>query len=284
MEAMDAAEVGRLTEWRLVVATFVLAGLLALESVAPLFAGRRRRLAHVGVNLALAGLNALVAAAFAFALLAVTEGARAQGFGLLRLVEAPVWAQWVGAILAVDCWQYWWHRLNHRVPLLWRFHAVHHADAEMDASTGVRFHTGEMVLSFAARLVVLPLLGVTVPQVLLYEAIALPVILFHHANVRLPGGVDRALRWLIVTPWMHVVHHSRRRPETDSNFTSLFSVWDRVFGSFRLRADPAGVEIGLDGYEEREWRGLPGLLAAPFRRRGTEGGEQPRRNGGRRAG
>ncbi|MBK8727444.1 MAG: sterol desaturase family protein [Holophagaceae bacterium] len=94
----------------------------------------------------------------------------------------------------------------------------------------------------------------------------LPVILFHHSNLGIPGWADRSLRWLIVTPWMHVVHHSRLQPETDSNYTSFLSVWDRLFGSFRLREKPEEIALGLDGYEERDWRGLPGILASPFRK------------------
>jgi sterol desaturase/sphingolipid hydroxylase (fatty acid hydroxylase superfamily) len=255
-----------LTQSRYLIVAVTLAVLWAIESVAPMFTGRQRRLSHIATNLALAGLNALIGLAFAFAILGVTEWARAHSFGLLNLAPLPGWLHWLGAIVLFDCWQYWWHRFNHRVPLLWRFHAVHHADAEMDASSGVRFHTGEIVLSFLARLAVLPLLGVTLPELLLYETLSLPVILFHHSNLRISEGADRWLRWLIVTPRMHYVHHSRWQPETDSNYTSLLSVWDRLFGSFRLRDKPSEISLGLDGYQEREWRRLPGLLAAPFRR------------------
>ena len=129
----------------------------------------------------------------------------------------------------------------------------------------MRFHTGEMAFSFLARLAVLPLIGLTVPQLLVYEIIALPVILFHHSNLRISNRSDRALRWLIVTPWMHYVHHSRWQPETDSNYTSFLSIWDRLFGSFRLREKPAEISLGLDDYKEDEWRRLPGMLAAPFK-------------------
>jgi sterol desaturase/sphingolipid hydroxylase (fatty acid hydroxylase superfamily) len=177
----------------------------------------------------------------------------------------PPWLHWLAAIVLLDCWQYWWHRFNHRIPLLWRFHAVHHADAELDASSGVRFHTVEITLSFLARLLVLPLLGITIPQLLVYEALALPVILFHHSNLRIPATVDRSLRWLIVTPWMHYVHHSRFQPETDSNYSSFLSIWDRLFRSFRLRAKPQEIELGLDHWSRSESRKLPGMLAAPFR-------------------
>jgi sterol desaturase/sphingolipid hydroxylase (fatty acid hydroxylase superfamily) len=254
-----------LAQSRYIIVAVTLAVLWAIESVAPMFLGRQRRLSHIATNLALAGLNALIGLGFAFAILGVTEWARAHSFGLLNLAPLPGWLHWLGAIVLFDCWQYWWHRFNHRVPFLWRFHAVHHADAEMDASSGVRFHTGEIVLSFLVRLAVLPLLGVTLPELLLYETLSLPVILFHHSNLRISEGADRWLRWLIVTPRMHYVHHSRWQPETDSNYTSLLSVWDRLFGSFRLRDKPSEISLGLDDYEEREWRRLPGLLAAPFR-------------------
>lgn len=256
-------------------AAVALAILWTAETVAPMFGGRTRRVSHIATNLSLALINALVASVFAFAILGVTEWARVRSFGLLNAVELPAWINWIAAIVLLDCWQYWWHRFNHRVPFLWRFHAVHHSDAEMDASSGVRFHTGEMVFSFLARLAVLPLLGITVPQLLLYEAISLPVILFHHSNLRISGRADRCLRWLIVTPWMHYVHHSRLQPETDSNYTSFLSVWDRLFGSFRLREKPEEISLGLDHFEERDWRRLPGMLLAPFRKNHGRRIDQP---------
>jgi len=254
---------------RPIIAAVLLALLWTIESLAPMFAGRNRRLSHIATNFALAAINTLIATAFAFAIFGVTEWARTRPFGLLNLTPMPPWLHWLGAIVLFDCWQYWWHRFNHRMPLLWRFHAVHHSDAEMDASSGVRFHTGEMVFSFLARLAVLPLIGVTLPQLLVYETLSLPVILFHHSNVRISGRADRCLRWLIVTPWMHYVHHSRWQPETDSNYTSFLSIWDRLFGTFKLRDKPAEISLGLDHYEEREWRRLPGMLAAPFKKSPT---------------
>jgi len=266
MDATEQSLVAVVQQGRYVVAAVVLATLWAVESVAPMFVGRDHRVSHVSANLGLAAVNAAVSYLFAFAILFVNEWARAHDFGLLNLIPLPAWLQWVAAIVLFDCWQYWWHRINHRVPLFWRFHAVHHADAELDASSGVRFHTGEITFSFLARLVVIPLLGVTVPQLLVYEALSLPIILFHHSNVRLPARVDRWLRWMIVTPWMHYVHHSRWQPETDSNYSSFLSVWDRIFGSFRLREKPQEISLGLDQWQEHEWRRLPGMLAAPFRK------------------
>jgi sterol desaturase/sphingolipid hydroxylase (fatty acid hydroxylase superfamily) len=266
MAAIESEFAASLAHSRPWIAAATLAVLWAVESVAPMFVGRTRRFSHILTNLALAGINTLLAAGFAFVILGVTEWAQARSFGLLNLTPLPNWFHWLGAMVLFDCWQYWWHRFNHRVPFLWRFHAVHHADAELDASSGVRFHTGEMIWSFLARLIVLPLLGLTMQELLVYETISLPVILFHHSNLRLSNRIDRCLRWLIVTPWMHYVHHSRWQPETDSNYTSFLSVWDRLFGSFRLRAKPHEISLGLDHYEEHEWRRLPGLLAAPLKK------------------
>jgi sterol desaturase/sphingolipid hydroxylase (fatty acid hydroxylase superfamily) len=147
---------------------------------------------------------------------------------------------------------YWWHRMNHRVPFLWRFHRVHHADARMDVSTALRFHPGEIVLSAALRLVVTAAIGAELWQMALYEAIATPIVAFHHSNINLPRRVDDALRWLLVTPWMHWVHHSRLRAETNSNYASVLSVWDRIFGSYRLRPDPDAIEFGLVEFPETE--------------------------------
>jgi sterol desaturase/sphingolipid hydroxylase (fatty acid hydroxylase superfamily) len=269
------------TQGRYVATALALALLWTAESLAPMYLGRRRRLSHGVANLALAALNAAVAHGFAFAILEITERSRVYRVGVLHWLDLPVWLHAVLAIIAFDCWQYWWHRLNHRVPFLWRFHAVHHADAELDVTSGVRFHTIEIALSFVVRLVVAPLIGVTVPELLIYEALSLPIILFHHSNLRLPGRADRGLRWLIVTPWMHYVHHSRWQPETDSNYASFLSLWDRLFGSFRLRERPQEIRLGLERWEEGEWRPLRGMLLAPFRRLPTrERGEAPATPGG----
>ncbi len=249
------------------MATGALVLLWIFESIAPMFSGRKRRVSHDVSNVALGLFNTVVASLlFAAAILFVTEWSRQHSFGLLHRLEFPVWLTWLLAIVLFDAWMYCWHVLNHKVPLLWRFHAVHHADRELDASSALRFHTGEIILSSTVRLAVLPLLGMTTPQLLLYETLFLPVILFHHSNVRLPYWIDTAVRSLIVTPWMHWVHHSQWRPETDSNYGSVLSLWDRLFGTFRLRTKPWEIDLGLeDDRSEREWRTLRGMLLRPFR-------------------
>ena len=194
------------------------------------------------------------------------------GLGLLHLVDLPPWASWAAAIILFDLWMYVWHVLNHKVPLLWRFHAVHHADRRLDVTSAVRFHTGEIVLSAAARLAVVPLLGLTLEQLLLYELVLQPIILFHHSNVRTHPLLDRVLRWIIPTPRVHWVHHSKVRMETDSNYGSVFSWWDRVFRTFRLRPDAGRIEFGLEISGDHESDDLTGMGIMPFTGRFTSRG------------
>jgi rhodanese-related sulfurtransferase len=159
---------------------------------------------------------------------------------------------------------YLWHRANHTHPFLWRFHRMHHSEPQLDATSALRFHPGEILLSGIARLVIVPLLGMSVPQLVVYESVLFPVIVLHHSNVRLPRWLDYGLLALIVTPAMHRVHHSRWRPETDSNYGSVFPYWDRLFRSFRLRDDARHVELGLDEFSDPQWQTVGGLLRTPL--------------------
>lgn len=251
-----------------IVATSLLVLLWTIESAWPMFIGRRRRGKHYAANIALGLLNAgVMAIIFGGVLLYVTERAHSANIGLLRWLSPPTAVQWILAIALFDAWQYAFHVMHHKVPLLWRFHSVHHNDAEMDASSAFRFHVGEIALGGATRMVVLPLLGMSMVHLAAYELLVVPISLFHHSNMRLPARVDRFLRCFIVTPWMHWVHHSTYQPETDSNYASIFSIWDRIFGTFQLLPDPASIRLGLDDFEEREWRDLRGMLLSPFTHR-----------------
>jgi sterol desaturase/sphingolipid hydroxylase (fatty acid hydroxylase superfamily) len=162
---------------------------------------------------------------------------------------------------------YGWHRMNHRIPFLWRFHRVHHSDPAMDVTTASRFHVGELMLSCAARVPVIALLGVSLFDLVLYETVMFAIVQLHHANIRLPDTAERALRLIIVTPYMHKVHHSDWQPETDSNYSTLFSFWDRAFRSFRLREDPQAVHFGLKEFASAEHQTIAGLLKTPLKGR-----------------
>lgn len=249
-----------------ILIALVLAVLWVLEHWIPAYADRSNRLRHNAANLALGLLNALVVAALLAGMLQLVAGwSEQQQFGLLRWVDLPDWFEWLLALVLFDGWQYVWHRLNHRWSWLWRFHAVHHTDLDLDASSAVRFHTIEILLSSLLRLAVLPVLGLSMSQLLMYELIALPVIFFHHSNVRVPGALDRMLRWLIVTPSIHRVHHSELKPETDSNYASLFSFWDRLFGTRGLHAASGDIVFGLgERFRYARWCTVDGMLMQPF--------------------
>jgi len=243
------------------------------------FQGRfKERVRHDGRNLFMGGVNALVTALlFGGVFLLLEQWAGARNVGLLRLVEWPGWVELAAAFLLFDLWMYLWHRANHEIPFLWRFHRMHHSDPAMDVSTGVRFHPGEMVFSSLARMAILPLLGMELWQLAVYEAVLLPVILFHHSNLRIPRWADHGLLAVVVTPAMHRVHHSRWQPETNSNYGSVFPWWDMLLRTFRLRKDARSIELGLVEFDGEEWQDLKGLLktplAPPTPSRGPEGEE-----------
>jgi sterol desaturase/sphingolipid hydroxylase (fatty acid hydroxylase superfamily) len=184
----------------------------------------------------------------------------------LDLGTRPGWATGgVGLafdLLLLDFLIYWWHRANHRFPFLWRFHEVHHLDRFLDVTTSVRFHFGEVILSALARAGVILLFAIPLSSVLAFEALVLAGAAFHHSNLRLPPQMERALSWVVVTPAIHWVHHHRIRRDTDSNYATVLSLWDRLFGSRSPTRRTPEMEIGVEGREEQDLRRL---LARPFR-------------------
>ena len=250
-----------------------LAVLLLLEHAHPffdLFRGSRKGWSiHLVRNLVLAGVNGLIVV-FVFAGLWVmaSEWAVANVLGLMNLLAVslgePSWLHAIGAILLLDAWTYTWHRINHRIPFLWRFHRVHHSDSKMDVTTAGRFHVGEIILSSTLRIPLIVLVGAYAWELILYETMMFAVVQFHHANIVLPAKADRVLRWFIVTPAMHKVHHSRLRHETDSNYSAFLSIWDRLFRSFRLRENLSEIDFGLNEFDAPEHASIKGLLRMPL--------------------
>jgi len=254
-----------LKETKILLEVVMLALLLMGEAWLPLFKGRSERLRHGSRNIAMGLMNGVITSfLFAGATAFVAEAAEFQGFGLLNWIEIPFWIETAIAFFLFDLWMYLWHRANHRVPFLWRFHRMHHSDPQLDVTTALRFHIGELIFSSLVRFGILYLLGLSLWQLILYETILLPIILFHHSNVALPERVDRLFRILIVTPNMHRVHHSRFQPETDSNYSSIFSFWDRFAKTFRRKENILTLHYGLDVFEAPKWQSFVGLLATPF--------------------
>lgn len=236
----------------------------------PLTVPKRMRWAN---NLGLIVLNTvLVRLLFPAAAVGMAAFAADQGWGLLNHYQTSAWFAVPISLIALDLVIWLQHVMVHAVPALWRLHRVHHADPDYDLTTGARFHPIEIVLSMLIKFTAIMVLGPPVLAVLLFEVILNGMAMFNHGNVRLPGSLDRVLRWFLVTPDMHRVHHSVEDDEANSNFGFNLSWWDRLFGTYRdqPRRGHAGMTIGILGYRQpREVTWLPGLLILPFRGRVT---------------
>lgn len=185
-------------------------------------------------------------------------------FGLLKLARLPKWLERIAALVLLDYTLYLWHVLTHRVPALWRFHVVHHADLDLDASTALRFHFGEIAISVAWRAAQIVVIGVSPDTLKIWHALLLPSIIFHHSNLKLPESIERPLSKIIVTPRLHGIHHSIVRAETDSNWSSGLSVWDRLHGTYRGTSEHVGITIGVPAFRRPGQVTLGRLLEMPF--------------------
>lgn len=204
-----------------------------------------------------------------------------QDWGLLNMIQAPDLLQLILGMLALDYGIYLWHRLMHQFPFLWRFHNVHHVDRDMDLSTGLRFHLGELFLSIPFRFLVIGLVGVGPIAIVVYEIIFEAGTLFHHSNIKLAPRLERFLALFIITPRQHGIHHSQVKEESDSNYGTVLNWWDKLHRSSRMNIPQEKVEIGIPGYEEDGDHSLAKLLRMPFdkpRPWVKTNGEIPRRN------
>lgn len=247
------------------VALFVL--LFALERLVPLRKETHFWLGRLFVNVAIAILTFLAAAALVqpAAHWALAWSAE-KPFGLVHLVALPAWLEFLVTFLLMDLAFYYWHVANHRVPFLWRFHNVHHADPELDVSTAFRFHFGEVALSSIFTLVQVGLIGPSVWVFFAYQAAFQAEVLFHHSNLRLPIGFERLLNKLVVTPRMHGIHHSQVRRENNSNFGTVFPWWDRLHRTLGLNIPQSAIRIGIPGYSLPQDNTAPNALLMPFRK------------------
>jgi sterol desaturase/sphingolipid hydroxylase (fatty acid hydroxylase superfamily) len=226
------------------IAGFAAAGTLALslQRMRP----HDPRITTRWVNIALWLINAAaVSVACAACACTAAQWATTAQVGLFNEVAAPAWASVLLSVLALDFVSYGWHRANHRLPLLWRFHQVHHSDSSFTVSTAMRFHPGELLLSLPIRLSTVLFLGVPVVAVILFEVCFAFANLFEHGNIGLSLRFERWLSGLFVTPALHRLHHARRRPELDSNFGTISTLWDRFMGTYRRSSSDARFETGL---------------------------------------
>lgn len=239
------------------------------ETWQPFFGQGEGRWKHAAKNLTLALLNTiLLQGTFAALTIIAADWAEENRLGLLNLIPMTDFFRWVFALVLLDGWMYLWHRANHEIPFLWCFHRMHHSDRNMDVTTATRFHLGEHILSSMARLAFIPLLGLNIRMILAYDVLLLAAVMFHHADISL-GCWDQRLRWFMVTPDMHKIHHSSYQPETDSNYATILSLWDRLGNSYRMRSDPGKITFGLEGFSTEFWQTWWGMWRTPFQNRKT---------------
>jgi len=220
-------------------------------------------------NLGVVVLNTvLLRLLFPLAAVGLAAFSTQNGWGLLNHFEVPFWVAVPLAVIAMDFVIWLQHVMVHAVPALWRLHRVHHADLDYDVTTGARFHPLEIILSMLIKFATITVLGPPVLAVVIFEVMLNATAMFNHGNIRLPGAIDRVLRWVLVTPDMHRVHHSVEDDETNSNFGFSLTWWDRLFGTYRdqPRAGHVGMTIGIHGHNDpREVDRLDGMLLLPFK-------------------
>jgi sterol desaturase/sphingolipid hydroxylase (fatty acid hydroxylase superfamily) len=227
--------------------------------------GRRRRWPG---NIAIVAVDTLlVRLVFPTAAVGVALLAQSRGWGMFHALEAPVWLLVIASLILLDLAIYLQHVLFHAVPVLWRLHRMHHADLEIDVTTGARFHPLEILLSMAIKLGVVAALGTPAVAVLIFEVLLNAASMFNHGNVHLPQRLDRVLRWLVVTPDMHRVHHSVVPRETNSNFGFNLPWWDRLCGTYRAQpaAGHQAMTIGIEQFRDPGELRLDRMLLQPFR-------------------
>ncbi|UCG57305.1 MAG: sterol desaturase family protein [Phycisphaerales bacterium] len=244
--------------------TFVL--LLVAEWFFPLRRRRRRFARRFVVNVCMTAMAFAVGSVSVRSVaLALAGWASEHSVGLSLIVPVPGVVRVVLGFVLMDLAFYYWHWLNHRVPVMWRFHNVHHLDPDMDVSTSFRFHFVEVLYSTAFRAVQVCLVGVVPVTYIAYEVVFQCATMFHHSNLRLPIRLERWLNMVFVTPRMHGIHHSVVRDETNSNYSVIFRWWDRLHGTLRLNVPQSAIDIGVAAYREQADNRLTDLFLLPFR-------------------
>jgi sterol desaturase/sphingolipid hydroxylase (fatty acid hydroxylase superfamily) len=235
-----------------------------LEGGFPLFQLGYRKWKHAGVNMVFLSTTIAINLLFGILTLGVFLWIGQNQFGLLHLVELPVWVELLIALMIFDLVaQYFVHYLLHRVKWMWKFHMIHHSDTKVDATTGTRHHPGDYVLREVFSLAAVVIIGAPLAFYLFYRIVTVFFTYLTHANVMVPKWIDKPLSWIFVTPNMHKFHHHYERPWTDTNFGNIFSIWDRLFGTM-VYDDPRKIRYGLDVLEDSTDENIAYQLKIPF--------------------
>jgi sterol desaturase/sphingolipid hydroxylase (fatty acid hydroxylase superfamily) len=239
-----------------------------MEGVLPLFNFTYRKVRHAGLNLFFTLTTAIIGFGLAGALLAASNFVAENEIGLLYLIDMPLWAQVVVGVLLLDAiGAYFVHWTEHKVKWMWKFHVVHHSDTTVDVTTGLRHHPGETVFRITFTILAVMVVGAPIGVVMLYQSLSVLFAHITHANIRMPEKVDHALSYIFVTPNMHKVHHHYTQPLTDTNYGNIFSIWDRIFGTYAYVKDTNTLTYGIDTHmKPEENTRLGSLLKIPFQR------------------
>ena len=259
-------------EFSLMLRPAIFCGLLVLvslvEQLSPMRLSDPQRLIRWPANFGLVAIGTSILIALQLSLVAVALWAEQAGHGLFNQVDGPAWTEFLFAWLLLDLAIYAQHRAFHEVRWLWPLHRVHHSDVEFDITTGLRFHPGELLLSQLFKMLVIVLLGAPWLAVIAFEIGLSSFSILTHANLKMPPQLERVLRWVLVTPDMHRIHHSVDRDEHDTNYGNLLSIWDRLLGSYRhaARHPQREMQIGLAQYRHPDSQSLIALLLQPRER------------------
>lgn len=219
-------------------------------------------------NLGLVFMNSIILRLlFPAAAVGVAKLASEQGWGIFNYYDVPFWLAVVASVIIMDLVIYVQHVMVHSIPVLWRLHRVHHADLDYDVTTGARFHPIEIIFSMLIKFATILLLGPSIVAVIIFEIMLNATAMFNHGNIGLPKSIDKVVRWFLVTPDMHRVHHSIEDDEANSNFGFSLTWWDRLLGTYREepRAGQQGMTIGINKFRDpKQVSWLPGMLALPF--------------------
>ena len=252
--------------WQWVLFGAAVGTLYVVERLRPLRSRKEPGPARVGRNLAIGLLAGATTAASEWPVVApVQRLAERNRLGLLRWLPLPRPLRAILGFLLLDYTLYVWHRWNHRALFLWKFHAVHHLDLDLDSTTGLRFHFGELTLAAWFRAAQILLIGVDRATLRAWQQLLVLSVVFHHSNLQLPIAIERRLVKIIVTPRMHGIHHSTRGEEVDANYSSLLSAWDRLHRSLKLNVPQKSITIGVEGFLDATDVTLAESLTLPFR-------------------
>lgn len=228
----------------------VFLSLYTIECLFPYFEDfNENKALHTSRNISITVFNGLITNII---LAPISVFAISRNFGLFHRYMLNDTVQFLLTLVLLDLLFYFAHILFHKVPFLWRFHRMHHSDTAMDTTTASRFHIGEHLLSILARSVMFAVMGMRPSHVVIAEIIFLANVVFHHSNMRIPEWFDGAYRLVFTSPNMHKVHHSNKVEETDTNYTAIFSIWDRIFGTYKIVENPGDITYGVSGMDDKQ--------------------------------